>query len=117
MHPNDDLLDPVPRDVFYAWAVGVIGAVAVSPFTVRFVSIRGPRRGQAVLIGDHRKCTAKAQARCSTGITWIAVASLLHFHYLLVRGARSFAVLPNWGKYCLCSVWVTESSTSLSVSG
>lgn len=72
-----DLLEPASGDVFYAWAIGVIGALALAVYGWTCISTQS-----ATAIGDDG-ATMQCYGRnaVALGLTYIAVACLLHLHF------------------------------------
>jgi hypothetical protein len=78
MSPSDDFLDPAPRGFFYAWAIGVIGALALAVYGLISVVTQS-----AMWFGGDEAPPIHCQGASAValGIACIATASLLHCHF------------------------------------
>jgi hypothetical protein len=80
MDYDDDLLDPAPGDPFNAWAIGVVGALALTAYGVSCIYTRS-----ATWVGGSDLAPTSMPCRGATavgvGIASVAVAGLLHCHF------------------------------------
>jgi hypothetical protein len=85
MGPSDDFLDPAPRDVFYAWAIGVIAALALAVYgsiciyTQSATWVGGDDLDLA--LGHVPQMHCQGAGAVALGIAFVATASLLHCHF------------------------------------
>jgi hypothetical protein len=77
MNPNDDMLDPAPRDVLYAWAIGVVAALALAVHGAVAIHTRS-----ALWEGEYgEQMPVHGASAVALGIGFIAAAGVLHFHF------------------------------------
>jgi hypothetical protein len=84
MNPEDDLLDPAPRDLFYAWAIGVIAALALAIYGSLCIYERSATMwglGSDFDLGSGPSVHCHGASAIGIGVTWVAIAGFLHFHF------------------------------------
>jgi hypothetical protein len=83
MNPNDNFLDPAPRDVFYAWAIGFVVALMLAVHGAISIYTRSALwEGDSGLpFGGGGQMPVHGASAVAMGIGFIAAAGVLHFHF------------------------------------
>ena len=81
MAPNDDFLDPAPRDAIYAWAIGVVGALALAVYGSICIYTKSATWTGGDDFGQGPQMHCQGASAVAIGIAFVAIASLLHFHF------------------------------------
>ena len=85
MCPGNAFLDPAPRDVLYAWAIGVVGALALAVYGVICIYTRSAiwigGSDFDLALGGAAAMHCQGESSVAMGTLFASVGALLHFHF------------------------------------
>jgi hypothetical protein len=86
MGSNDvDFLEPASRDIFYAWAIGVVVATLLAIYGSVCIRTQSAMltggTDTDLALGTSPSMECRDASAIAIGVTSIAFASLLHFHF------------------------------------